>query len=119
MLPSFSNENSLYSTTDVNPSTTNQSFFVDSNVILTYGPQIGPYGISVYTVLCSLADESGFCSPSINQIAMVTGVSETTVRKIVLLLQSHNLVEVTAMYNQDGGRQANQYHLLPFNINNQ
>ena len=117
MLPSFSNENPFYSTTDVNPVTTHQAFGVDPNIILNYGSQLGPYGISVYTVLCSLAKESGLCSPSINQIATIIGVSETTVRKMVSLLQSHSLVEVTAMYNQDGGQQTNQYRLLPFNIN--
>ena len=114
MLPSFSNENPFYSTTDVNPTTTHQTFGVDPNVILTYGSQLGPYGISVYTALCSLADESGFCSPSVHQIATTIGASESTVARIVPILRSHGLVEVKSRYNKDGGQQTNQYRLLRF-----
>ena len=117
MLPSFSNENPFYSTTDVNPITTHQAFGVDPNVILNYGSQLGPYGISVYTVLCSLAKESGLCSPSVHQIATLIGASNSTVARILPTLQSYGLVEVMNRYNKDGGQQTNQYRLLPFNIN--
>ena len=118
MLPSFSLENT-HSNTNVNPNTTHQSFGIDPNVILTYGLQPGPYGISVYTALCSLANESGLCSPSVHQIATIIGASDSTVTRALPALQSHGLVEVMNRYTKDGGQQINQYRLLPLNTHSQ
>ena len=116
MLPSFSLENTHFNTT-VNPFTTHQSFGIDPNVILTYGSQLGPYGISVYTALCSLANESGLYSPSVHQIATIIGASDSTVARMLPILRSHGLIEVMNRYNTDGGQQTNQYRLLPLDIN--
>ena len=117
MLPSFTSENSSYRTTNVNPFTAHQGFGIDPNVILTYGSQLGPYGISVYTALCSLANESGLCSPSVHQIATIIGASDSTVARMLPILRSHGLIEVMNRYNTDGGQQTNQYRLLPLDIN--
>ncbi len=120
MLPSFSVENSYEnpfdSTTKVNSPATCSFFFVQKKVIEEYGAQIGPYGITVYTVLCYLTDPSGICSPSVGTIAKTARCSEATVRRVLNTLKSYDLLDVIASYNQDGGQRTSQYILRPLDI---
>ena len=116
MLPSFSIENTFDSTTEINSPTTAHFFFVHKKIIEEYGALIGPYGISIYTVLCYLADQSGICSPSVGQIAKSVHCSEATVRNVLNTLKGYDLLDVVASYNQDGGQRTSQYILRPLDI---
>lgn len=121
MLPSFpienSDENPFDSTTKTNSPATLPYFFVQKKVIEEYGAQIGTYGISIYTVLCYLADQSGICSPSVGQLARIIHCSEATVRRALNMLKGYGLLDVVASYNQDGGQRTSQYILRPLDIN--
>lgn len=116
MLYSFSKENINHFNTEANTKATQQSFSIDQRIITTYGSQIGPYGISVYNVLCCFANESEFCSLSVGQIAKTIGASNATVRKTFRVLQTHGLIDVVPNYNQDGGQRSNQYRMLSIDI---
>ncbi len=121
MLPSLSVENSFEnpfdSTTKVNSPATPHLFSVQKKMIEEYGEKIGSYGISIYTVLCYLADPSGVCSPSIGQIAKIAQCGETTARRVINLLKAHELLDVVTSYNRDGGQRPSRYILRPLDVN--
>lgn len=69
-------------------------FWVDNEIIDTYGKYIGPLGIAVYLSLCRHADvQSQWSFPSQETIAMELGISSRCVRDYLLLLQKIKMIK--------------------------
>lgn len=83
-------------------------FWMDDEIIDTYGPIIGPYGITVYAYLARRSKlQQSF--PSHGRIARDTGMSR---RKVILVLEqliTEKLVTVTCRTTELGDKDTNLY----------
>ncbi len=59
-----------------------------------YGPQLGPYGISVYVALCRYSNQDSECWPSFATIAKGTGMSRRQVIREVAKLERLHIIAV-------------------------
>ena len=75
--------------------------------------RVGAYGVAVYNVLVSYADnETGQAWPSHQTIAGHLGCSRRTVIRTIGVLERYNIIRRTGRANENG-RRSNLYTLLP------
>ncbi len=67
-------------------------YWMDKVVVQEYVPKIGAMGVSVYSFLASMADNSQRCFPSQKYVAERLGCSRSTVNKTVKNLEKHGLI---------------------------
>lgn len=60
---------------------------------VAFNPEITADAKAVYTVLCSLADERGFCYPLVKTIRTYTGLSEYKFHNAMQNLREHGVVQ--------------------------
>ena len=74
------------------------------------------YAVAVYAYLSFCADKQGVCFPSIETIAERTGMSRSSVKRTLTLLEQEGLIrsEATRQQSRSGKvrRGTNRYHLL-------
>ena len=87
---------------------------VPSLIVRKYGSEIGAYGIALYTILATYADnETGESWPSKGTLAEVAGMSENTVRKYLAQLESLGIISISSRFRPDGGRTSDLITLNP------
>lgn len=93
---------------------TEKRFFVDNIILRGYGPQLGVYGIAVYTALCMHANlTTQTCYPSHRTIAEMLDCSVSKVKEAIRTLERLHLIETSPQYDANNQRQtSNLYTLL-------
>lgn len=72
-----------------------QWFWIDNAVLDTYGPTLGPIGLSLYMGLCRYANSStGKCWPSLVRLSHQIGVTHLTARRYLAKLVTLGLIAV-------------------------
>jgi hypothetical protein len=89
------------------PPATDEVFYVPHWLWDEFGPQIGPYGLSIMIVLHRLADHEGKCCPSHAEIAKLCAISRRQVIRTIPKLEQLGLVAVTR-----NGQASNIYALI-------
>ena len=87
-------------------------FWLDKDVIDRYGPQIGAYGIAVYTLLARYADNKGQAHPSLTTMARQLGASKRTIIRLIDTLSEAGMIEKTSRSSEHGDYNSNIYTLL-------
>lgn len=87
-------------------------FWMDNAILDIYGPQLGAYGIAVYTALCRMANANGTCWPSLNTLASTIGISRSTVIRSLEKLESLGLISISHRNGSDGSQDTNIYTIL-------
>lgn len=85
-------------------------FWIDDAVIDNFLPEIGVYGLAVYTYLSRRAKRSK-TFPGIRRIAKDLGIGTSTVQKTLLHLKSKQLVDITQRRDDAGDAASNLYTL--------
>ena len=85
-------------------------FWMDDEVLDTYGSHLGPYGIAVYAYLARRSKLTK-AFPSHARIAKDIGTSRDTVIRALKRLQSANLVTIEARVSESGDPDTNLYIL--------
>jgi biotin operon repressor len=90
------------------------SFFtIDNELIRNFGEVIGAYGIALYAVLASMADnETQECKPKQSTIARLCGLGRTKVNEVLQELKNQGLIDIEESYNSMGFRIRSVYTLL-------
>ncbi|MGB4803350.1 MAG: helix-turn-helix domain-containing protein [Anaerolineae bacterium] len=84
-------------------------YWVDNQVIETYGRTIGPYGVAVYSVIAKYANAATReAFPGAATIAENLGISRTTVQKTIERLEAAGLIVIS----HSKGRYSNTYTLV-------
>ncbi|GMQ89450.1 MAG: helix-turn-helix domain-containing protein [Gammaproteobacteria bacterium] len=73
---------------------------------------IKPVPKLILMVLADAADDQGICWPSVATIAVKVGVSTRTVRRVMQILISRELLSAEQRYRSDGSCSSNRYRLL-------
>lgn len=72
-----------------------QWFWIDNAVIDTYGPTLGPIGLSLYMGLCRYANSStGKCWPSLGKLSQQLGISVISASRHLKTLVACGLLQV-------------------------
>jgi DNA-binding transcriptional ArsR family regulator len=103
------------STTSPTPRTLRKGQFcwLDTSIVMAYGPQIGANGIAVYCALATHASHATqTCFPSIKRIASLVHLSRATVKRTLRVLEKHGLVDTQARQDGEGDPTSNLYTLL-------
>lgn len=66
----------------------------------------------IYMYLCSCANKDNECYPSIRQIALACGISQTSVKTAIKELIEKNLISKINQYRENGGKRNNLYKLV-------
>lgn len=66
----------------------------------------------ILVALANFADENGFCYPSQETLARMTGQDPRTVRRHLKALEDDNLIRRAPRWREAGGRNSDGYHLL-------
>jgi hypothetical protein len=92
----------------------NTSFYWVHNLIIDdYGPLLGPFGHTVYSNLCLMADQSSQrCWPTLDAMASHWGMSKSTVSRAIALLAGLGLIKVERTKQKNGAQSHNVYFLL-------
>ncbi len=93
-------------------------FWIQNEIILTYGPKIGAYGVAVYNVLAQCArNESSLSKTTMRQIATLLDISPQSAMRSLEKLIQHGLVrEVKKSLSPSQG--PSEYALLSVPIGN-
>jgi hypothetical protein len=87
--------------------------WLDTAVILTYGPRIGAHALAVYLVLATHANgRTQTCYPSIKTIARLTHLGRSTVKNALRTLRGEGLIQSTSQRDPLGDPTSNLYTLL-------
>ena len=65
----------------------------------------------VLMALADIADDKGICWPSHPTLAAKCSLTDRTVRRVLLLLQAHQLVVIEPRFKTTGSRTSNRYRL--------
>lgn len=91
----------------------NKGYFTVDNVFIDYYAQkIGPHAAMVYMVLCRHADKSQTCFPSQEIISSKSGISDSTVKRKLKILEEYNMIVVEKERNSKGEWMHNTYTLM-------
>ena len=69
-------------------------WFWISKSVIQYAPKVGPMGITIYSLLASMADNEQKCFPSQKYVAEKLGCSRATVSRTLRRLESNGLVRI-------------------------
>lgn len=72
-----------------------EGYFTIDRDVLARLPEIGPVAFAAFAVLASHADEHGECWPSHETLSRIVGVSDRTVRRALVALESAGLISRT------------------------
>jgi len=86
------------------------TFYLDDEVIDTFGPKIGAYGVAVYALLARHAKHSQ-CFPSYTRIQKQLGLSRQTVWRTIDCLVREGLIHREQRNSQQGDLDSNLYTL--------
>ena len=90
------------------------SYLTDNAIIDDYGPKIGAYGVAVYHALNRFADrQTGVCWPKIKTIGARLRLSESSVKRALLILKSVGVITIDPRWSEDGDRTSNLFTLIP------
>lgn len=87
-------------------------FWLDNDIVEQYLPEIGTYGMAIYSMLCFHADKSGKAFPSLSTIAKKTKSSRPTVLKYLGILEKEGLISIDRVTSKDGDHDHNVYTIL-------
>ena len=65
----------------------------------------------VLMALADIADDKGICWPSHPTLAVKCSLTDRTVRRVLALLQAHELVVIEPRFKTTGSRTSNRYRL--------
>lgn len=85
-------------------------FWLHNIIIDHYGPELGPYGIAVYTALCRYAGNEQQTWVNQRTLQVHTATSERKIRDVLRQLETLGLL-VSEEQSDEHGRLANIYHL--------
>lgn len=88
-----------------------QFYWVEHDLLKTYGARMGAYGIAVYNALAYYANNANEAWPGAGTIARMIGCSERQVRATLQLLKELGVIDITPRFNEDGKRTSNAYTL--------
>jgi GntR family transcriptional regulator len=90
------------------------SYLTDNAIIDDYGPKIGAHGVAVYHALNRFADrQTGICWPKIKTIGARLRLSESSVKRALLILKTVGLITIDPRWSDDGDRTSNLFTLIP------
>lgn len=89
-------------------------YWCENDLILHYGPRIGPEGVAVYSALqCFANRKTGQCWPAVPTIAKTLGMGQPRVRKTLRKLEKEGLVTWEERYSEAGDQTSHLYTVHP------
>lgn len=77
-----------------------------------WGTKLPPASKLLLMALADEADDSGYCFPSQRRLAVKCGITDRTVRRLIVELQAKGHVRIEHRYRPDGSPTSNGYRLL-------
>ena len=87
-------------------------YIIDNDLIKVYGPQIGAYGVAIYSVLAMYADRDDEAWPSYQTIANHLSISRPTVIETIKVLTNIGLVAKDLRHGTGTDHLSNRYTLV-------
>ena len=88
-------------------------FWLDNDVVDVIGEHLGPYPLITYVALARITDNSTQAAfPSLSNLAKRVGLSRSTVKRALHLLEECSIVHSEPRLTESGDPDTNEYYLL-------